>query len=304
MPLVRRPDQPDRDPDQCKQQGGAIGGQRQPPQMAPAGEQRHAAGDKEQDRQILQHTQKLVQVEIFQSMHAQIPSATFSRPDGPRASAETVYVEGRGLSEAEPLGLLTEGAAGIATIVLAIIALAGTATSSLASIAVIVVGVGLMVQAFNTAAEQSKMPTSGSGALLADFGAGMMIDFLAGGTGIILGILALIGIHPAYLIAAALIVFGAGLMLSGATTVQTRSVATIGAGQVTSYHGSAATAGFEIMAGVAVMVLGILSLIPAVSSAALMLVALIVLGAAMLIVSATFSGAVLRLFTSAQPTGP
>ena len=69
-----------------------------------------------------------------------------------------MFQEGRGLvSEAEPLGLLTEGAAGIAVIVLAVIALAGTSSGALASIVTIVVGVGLMVQAFNSAAEHSKV---------------------------------------------------------------------------------------------------------------------------------------------------
>ena len=69
-----------------------------------------------------------------------------------------MFQDGRGLaSEAEPLGLLTEGAAGIAVIVLAVIALAGTSSSALASIVTIVIGVGLMVQAFNSAAETSKV---------------------------------------------------------------------------------------------------------------------------------------------------
>jgi hypothetical protein len=54
-------------------------------------------------------------------------------------------------TEAEPVGLLTEGAAGIAVIVLAIIGLAGVAAAALAAIATIVIGVGLMVQAVGAA---------------------------------------------------------------------------------------------------------------------------------------------------------
>ena len=90
------------------------------------------------------------------------------------------------MSEAEPLGLLTEGAAGLAAIVLAIIALAGTATTSLASIATIVIGVGLVVQAFNSASEQARM--TANGAQMTGFGDEAMVDFLAGATGIVLGI--------------------------------------------------------------------------------------------------------------------
>lgn len=125
------------------------------------------------------------------------------------------YVERRGLAdEAEPLGLLTEGAAGIATIVLAIVALAGVAAGSLASIAAIVVGVGLMVQAFNSAAEESKMMAANSQS--AQFGGEVMADCLCGLAEIVLGILALVGASAAHLLPAALIVFGGDLLLSGA----------------------------------------------------------------------------------------
>jgi hypothetical protein len=212
-----------------------------------------------------------------------------------------VYLEGRGLSEAEPLGLLTEGAAGIAAIVLAIIALAGTATTSLASIAVIVIGVGLMVQAFNSAAEHSKMMASATGTAAAgDFGGEVMVDFLTGGTGIVLGILALLAVNAAHLVPAALIVFGGGLILSGVTAMQSRSVAV--GGQAMTVRGSAATSGFEILIGLAVVVLGILSLVLPATSAALVLVGFIAVGAALLMVSATFSGAVMRLLTTATTT--
>jgi len=67
-----------------------------------------------------------------------------------------VYVEGNGIADAEPFGLLTEGAAGIATIVLAIIAIAGISTGALAAITTIIIGVGLIVQAFTAAAEVSR----------------------------------------------------------------------------------------------------------------------------------------------------
>ena len=67
-----------------------------------------------------------------------------------------VYGEGRGIAaEAEPFGLLTEGAAGIATIVLGVIALAGVNAGVLASIITIIIGVGLMVQAFNASAYET-----------------------------------------------------------------------------------------------------------------------------------------------------
>ena len=210
-----------------------------------------------------------------------------------------MFQEGRGFaSEAEPLGLLTEGAAGIAVIVLAVIALAGTSSGALASI-VTIVGVGLMVQAFNSAAENPKV-TAANAASVPDLGGEVMVDGLSGFTGIILGILALVGINPPYLVSSALIVFGGALLLSGAIGLPPRASQSTVSGsqaQVVSYQGSAATGGMEILIGIAAIVLGILSLI-FVGSWVLALVGFIAVGAALLMVSATFSGTILRLFTT------
>jgi hypothetical protein len=213
------------------------------------------------------------------------------------------YVEGRSFgSEAEPLGLLSEGAAGIATIVLAVIALAGISVAMLASIVTIVIGVGLMAQAFNSAAERSKaIPVGSTSTAQPGVGGEVMVDVSTGITGVVLGILALVGINAVHLVPAALIVFGGALLLSGALEMVPRTVpiasTTGGQVQIASYQGSAATGGLEIMVGIAAIVLGILSLI-FMSSWVLILVGFIAIGAAMLMVSATFSGAVTRLFTA------
>jgi hypothetical protein len=219
-----------------------------------------------------------------------------------------IYAEGKGIAaEAEPFGLLTEGAAGIAVIVLAVIALAGVSANALASIATIIIGVGLMVQAFNAAAEASReLNASGTGAIVADRGAEIggevMIGIVAGLTGIVLGILGLVAINTPYMLPAALIVFGGALILSGAVAARGRMVATTmtasGAPVQVSYHGSTAISGLEILVGFAAVILGILALLLA-SSGILVLVGFIAVGAALLMVSATFSGAVVRLFTPA-----
>jgi hypothetical protein len=214
-----------------------------------------------------------------------------------------IYAEGRSFSsEAEPFGLLSEGAAGIATIVLAVIALAGVSVLPIASIVTIVIGVGIMVQAFNSAAERSKALPAGSVAVqAAGMGGEVMVDLLTGVTGIILGILALVGINAEHLVPAALIVFGSALLLSGTMEMVPRTVAltspTAGQAQVASYGGPVATGAVEIMVGIAAIVLGILTLI-LMSTWVLTLVGFIAIGAAMLMVSATFSGAVTRLFVA------
>ena len=211
-----------------------------------------------------------------------------------------VFVEGRGLaSEAEPVGLLTEGAAGIAIIVLSVIALAGISSGALASIVTIVAGVGLMVQAFNSAAENTKALVASAGAM-PDLGGEVMVDCLCGVTGIVLGVLALVGVNAQYLVPSALIVFGGALLLSGAIGMRPRSsqITTPGGqAQVVSYQGSAAASGMEILIGMAAIVLGILSLV-FVGAWVLVLVGFLAVGAALLLISATFSGTVMRLFTA------
>ncbi|MBV8094564.1 MAG: hypothetical protein JO110_15330, partial [Acetobacteraceae bacterium] len=103
-------------------------------------------------------------------------SAIASSPLCRRRRTETAtFVQGREItSKAEPVGLLTEGAAGIAAIVLAILGLAGVSTGVLASITVIVIGVGLLVQGFNTGAEQARA-TSIANQRVAEFGAEVMV---------------------------------------------------------------------------------------------------------------------------------
>ena len=214
------------------------------------------------------------------------------------------YVERRGFAnEAEPVGLMTEGAAGIAVIVLAVIALAGVSTDALTSIAAIVIGVGLMVQAFNSAAEHSKMMTANAatGAHAAEFAGDVMVDCMCGLTGIVLGILALVGMGAAHLLPPALIVFGGALLIGGAVSMRATTLPASASGSEAlgvTYQGSPAAGGMEILIGLAAIVLGILSMLMT-GTWVLVLVGFIAVGAALLLASATFNGAVMRLFTAA-----
>jgi hypothetical protein len=179
-------------------------------------------------------------------------------------------------SEAEPFGLLTEGAAGIAAMVLAVVALAGLSTDVLASIAAIVIGGGLVVQAFNTALEHARSTTGEA------FGGAALVDSLCGLTGIVLGILAIVGIGASYLLPAALIVYGGALLLGGADRMR--------------LPGALAAGAMEMLIGLAAVVLGILSTLM-VGWPVLVLVGFLAAGAALLLVSASFSDIVLNLFS-------
>ncbi|HZT89874.1 MAG TPA: hypothetical protein VFA12_18030 [Stellaceae bacterium] len=207
------------------------------------------------------------------------------------------YVEGGASRETEGVGLLTEGVAGVAIIALAIIALAGVSVDALASIATIVIGVGLMAQGFNAAGESTRI----AGVQNPEWTGEIAIDCVAGLAGIVLGILALVGIHSFYLMAAALIVFGGALLLGGALAMQARPMPSMTAGgtQVVAYRsGASATGGIEVLVGIAAVVLGILALTIAGVGGVLILVGFIAIGATLLTVGATFSTTVLRMFTA------
>jgi hypothetical protein len=157
-----------------------------------------------------------------------------------------------------------------AVIVLAVIALAGVSVHLLASIATIVIGVGLMVQAFNSAAESPNLTTASAGA---DHGGEVMVDCLCGLTGIVLGVLALVGINAAHLVPAAPIVFGGALLLGGSISMRPRNLPSVSPTRETrivSFQGSAAPSGLEILIGIAAIVLGILSLISATEAASIL----------------------------------
>jgi hypothetical protein len=160
-----------------------------------------------------------------------------------------------------------------------------------------------MVQAFNSAAEHSKMMTANAatGAHAAEFGGDVMVDCMCGLTGIVLGILALVGMGAAHLLPPALVVFGGALLVGGAVSIRAKTLPMSSSGGealAVTYLGSSAAGGMEILIGLSAIVLGILSLLMT-GTWVLVLVGFIAVGAALLLASATFNGAVMRLFTAA-----
>jgi hypothetical protein len=197
------------------------------------------------------------------------------------------YVEGKKLAtEVEPLGLLSEGAAGVAVIVLAIVALAGVSSHALAAIAAIVIGGGLMIQALNSAAEHSKAAAAETvGAVRKPaLGGEAMVDCLCGFAGIVLGVLALVGSGGGHLLPAALIIFGGGLLVGGAASARSPTLFAAG--------------GMEMLIGLSAIVLGILSVLMT-GTAVLVLVGFLAVGAGLLLVSAALGDVMLELFATA-----
>lgn len=187
---------------------------------------------------------------------------------------------------------LSETVGAIAIIVLAIIGLAGTVPATMVAIATIVIGAAILMQGANTASEYAELFAAEEAGLAKPgaVGGGITLEFLAGGTGIVLGILALLTPATAVLSAAALIVFGCTLLLSAGATARASAIQSEDAALSVNARAllretASVASGAQIMIGVAGIVLGILALV-GLQGAVLTLVGELAIGAALLAVSA------------------
>jgi hypothetical protein len=115
--------------------------------------------------------------------------------------------------EAAAYGGFVDALGGIVTMVLAIIGLSGVKPEPLVSIATIVFGAALLIQGGAMLSEfaQIEAPMEAG---VATGGTGISALFLVGAAGIVLGVLALLGVFAPILTAAAVIAFGAALLIS------------------------------------------------------------------------------------------
>jgi hypothetical protein len=207
-------------------------------------------------------------------------------------------------SEAAGYGGFVDALGGIATIVLAIIGLAGVRSLDLLSIATIVFGAALLIQGGAMLSEFAAIEAtpqanglSGGGGLGALFGVGV--------AGIILGVLALLGVKPTMLNAVAVIAFGGALLVSSSAVWQlltSRSVATrfqTGSSmlRVVASEIASGSSSLQGMAGLAVIILGILA-VAGIASQDLALIALIVAGCSIVLTGSTLSGTMIGLMRS------
>jgi hypothetical protein len=207
------------------------------------------------------------------------------------------YVETTRTSEAAGFGGLVDAIGGIATIVLAIVALTGVRPEILVPITVIVFGAALLIQAGAMVSEYAVfMPAAGAGAT--DFGANSLSSlFLVGAAGIVLGILALLGIATTVLTSISVIAFGALLLSSNSVRNlyllrRATAAGTMGGGEVLAGEMASGSAAVQLLAGLTAVVLGILAVSGA-RSDILVLSAMIVLGATVVLSGSALSGMVL-----------
>jgi hypothetical protein len=164
-------------------------------------------------------------------------------------------------------GSIVEAVGGAAAVILAILALANVMPTYLASIAAIALGVALLFEGGAIASRYSKLLYESAGPETTELGSGMSAEVIGGLCGIVLGILALIGLASVELLAVAAIVFGTAVLFSSGATSRLNSLT------IARHYGTErwtqqvatelvwASTGIGVLAGFAAIVLGILALI-------------------------------------------
>ncbi len=213
------------------------------------------------------------------------------------------------VENAAAYGGMIDAVGGVATIVLAICGLVNVAPPIMTAIATIVFGVALLIQGGTMVSEyaQATVPAGLDSAAIDPFGGNSLaIVFLVGAAGIVLGILAILGINSGTLTPVAVIAYGTALLLSSnavwrlyllrrASRVQTLASASssmIG-GEMVASEMASGSAGLQALAGLAAIVLGIIALAGNANDLTLNLVALLALGATLILTGSTLSATVM-----------
>ncbi len=162
-------------------------------------------------------------------------------------------------------GSFAETIAGAGGVTLAILAIIGVLPMVLGSIAVIAVGVGLFLGGGSIAARSAQLEKGPGGKQARrQIMAGLGMEALAGASGAVLGLLALLGISSLTLMGVAAIVLGGALLLASAATARLETdlsrMTSSEAPHQTSHEAVSLAAGSDFLVGAGAIVLGILSL--------------------------------------------
>lgn len=221
------------------------------------------------------------------------------------------YSSSTASSDVASYGGFVDALGGIAAVVLAIIGLAGVRPEIMVSIATVVFGAALLIQGGAMLTEFAVIESTPETAEAPVTGGGISALFLVGFAGIVLGILALLGVHSAILTSVSAIAFGAALVISSSTVWQLLTSRSIEARfqarnpilRVMASEVAAGSAGLQAMAGLAVIVFGILA-IAGVFTATLTLIAFLVAGAAIVLTGSTLSGTMMGFMRPSGFTAP
>ncbi len=127
---------------------------------------------------------------------------------------------------------ILESIGALATIALAVVGLAGVLSTIMAAIATIVLGAAILIEGGAFAARFSEgLSRSGTTGQPLEWSEGLSAEFLGGLTGIILGVLAMLGTAPVTLLSVAALVYGVTFLLGG-VAMGSHSQSVIGFGAV------------------------------------------------------------------------
>jgi hypothetical protein len=200
-------------------------------------------------------------------------------------------------------GSMIEATAGFAAIVLCILSLVNILPMYLVPIAALIIGIGLLFEGGAVAFRYWRLPAEISAGRWAsmELAGGMIAEFVAGITGAVLGLLAILGFIPLLLSTVAVLVFGGALVLGSGLTSRLESLEygiEIEGSNRTFYRsnllGRFAAVGVQIVIGFVAIVLGILSLIGFVPWT-LTAIALLVLGFSALLSGSAISNRIMHL---------
>jgi hypothetical protein len=209
------------------------------------------------------------------------------------AIAEKAYESGvlHAQFEAQPYkrviagGSVIEAVGGTGALALAILGLAGVFPLQFAAIAVMGIGAALAFEGGAIGAKFSKLlSVTGGGTLGAtELGGGMTAEFLGGVAGMILGLLALLGVAAGTLIPVAAIVFGGALLFGTGATLRLNLMQMTAEQrpdhvQEVTREAVSAAAAVQVLTGIGAVTLGILALV-GINPLVLSLVALLSVGA-------------------------
>ena len=197
-------------------------------------------------------------------------------------------------------GASVELLGGCAAIVLAIIGVAGFHPLYMLSIAVIAAGVALLAEGGSIAARWNDVirRLEGDRYDRSELVGGIGTEVFGGAVGIVLGILALVGVNPFVLLPVAAIVFGASLLLGGAAQPELESLVPEHDPRYRRITRDAiqASGGVMVMVGIAAAVLGILALLSVGPILTLSLVAMLCVGGALLVAGGALTARFTRRF--------
>jgi hypothetical protein len=206
-----------------------------------------------------------------------------------------------GTADTAAYGGLIDAIGGIATAILAIVGLTGLDAERMAGIATIVLGASLLVQGGTILSEYAHVFNGGQTPAAERVGGdGVAAMFMVGAGGLVLGVLALLGMVSVALTGIAVIAYGSALVLSSTTVrnlhglhaqsmhlVSSRSGYELLAGQMAT-----GSAGVQLLTGLTATVLGILA-VAGHEPVMLTLAALLILGVTVLLTGTALSSLVL-----------